>query len=157
MSNGIVTSDSDNLPSSDDFPLGRLQSIASLASQFLQTMKSQAPLKEVPGSPYMRGAKLGRLAVSKEMRGKGLGAIIVREAEAWLLRVLRCNECIEEGSENIIGEHTERNLQGLFMVISGQMQAKGFYEKLSYTVRGEPYDEEGEPHIWCIKQLVYDS
>lgn len=81
------------------------------------------------------GAKLGRMAVEKSNRGKGIGAMTVREAENWLIR-------------SLVGKKT------LTVAISSQMQAKQFYEKMEYLCYGEPYDEEGMDHIMCRKELI---
>lgn len=89
------------------------------------------------GDADIKGAKLGRMAVKKTMRGKGIGAMVVRQAEKWLIEKFRGYEKLQEFS----------------IVLSSQMQAKSFYEKIGYVSQGEPYDEEGMLHILCRKQL----
>ncbi len=44
------------------------------------------------------GAKLGRLALMKEARGKGLGHLLVRKAEEWLIGVLGSGEASRQGA-----------------------------------------------------------
>ena len=126
----------------DGFPLGAPLSESTLGQRFMRVLTSTAPFREIDGAPIARGAKLSRLAVCKSMRGKHLGALTMEAAEAWLLRVLRK----EVGSS---GE----GVGALTIIISSQMHAKGFYERLGYAVYGEPYDEEGAPHTWCTKRL----
>lgn len=145
----------------EGYPLGGPQSESSLAHEFLRKLKSKEPFKEVEGAPEARGAKLSRMAVSKTMRGKGLGAIIVRRAEAWLMKVLAEGGGVLQGSMGAGGENVSQDkagsIQSLTIIVSSQMQAKGFYERLSYATQGEPYDEEGAPHVWCTKRLVYEA
>lgn len=73
---------------------------------------------------------IGRIAILKEYRKQGLGAFIVTEAE---------KNIADEGGNEI--------------VISGQVRVAKFYEKLGYTPYGEPYDDEGVPHIELRKTL----
>lgn len=73
---------------------------------------------------------LGRLAVSKEYRGRDLGLAIVQDAE-------------KAAKEKGAGE----------MMLHAQCQAKGFYEKAGYQTYGEIEDEQGCPHIWMRKNL----
>ena len=68
--------------------------------------------------------RIGRLAVIKEYRGKGIGQLIVRCAE---------DKILEIGGKEI--------------VLSAQVRAKGFYEKMGYIAEGEIYMEEMCPHI----------
>ncbi len=80
---------------------------------------------EMPGS-YI----LGRLAVYKEYRGKGIGSRMLLEAEA----------CVRE-------------LGGSCLMLHSQLHAKEFYEKSGYIAYGEIAYEEDCPHIWMKKQL----
>ncbi len=74
---------------------------------------------------------VGRIAVLKPHRGKGLGIKIVTEAE------------------NII-----RALGGKEVFISGQVQVVEFYvKKLGYTQYGDAYLEENKPHVALKKSL----
>lgn len=74
--------------------------------------------------------RIGRIAVIKEYRGKGIGEFIVRVAE---------DKVFEIG-----GRET---------VLSAQVRAKGFYEKIGYAEEGEIYMEEMCPHIKMRKKL----
>lgn len=73
---------------------------------------------------------VGRIAVPKQRRGEGLGALIVTEAE----RVIK-------------------ELGGKEVFISGQIQVADFYKKLGYTQYGEVYMEENHPHVALKKTL----
>ena len=68
---------------------------------------------------------IGRIAVVKECRGRGVGAALVSAAEEFV---------------SLRG--------GRSAVIHAQTRARGFYERIGYSVFGEPDEEEGVPHIW---------
>jgi predicted GNAT family N-acyltransferase len=74
--------------------------------------------------PSPNVAKVGRMAVLREARGKGYGA---RLLHALLVEARRRG-------------HTEVRL-------SAQRSAEGFYAAHGFTVVGEPFDEVGIPHI----------
>lgn len=73
---------------------------------------------------------LGRLAVVKEYRSKGLGSQIVEAAEDYV-----------------------RSVGGKEIRLHAQCRVSGFYEKIGYTSYGEIEEEEGCPHIWMKKIL----
>ena len=73
---------------------------------------------------------LGRLAVSKEHRGKNYGKIIVDAVE---------KECVKLGGKKI--------------ELSAQLQAKVFYSKCGYIETGDVYLDEHCPHIMMYKNL----
>jgi predicted GNAT family N-acyltransferase len=74
--------------------------------------------------------KIGRMAVLKEHRGAGYGAMVLdaleREGAALGLREFR---------------------------LSAQLSARGFYDRLGYVVDGEVFDEVGIAHIAMVKRL----
>jgi len=75
-------------------------------------------------------AHLGRLAVRKVARGRGLGGALVRAVE-------------DEG-----------RARGLSVCILGsQVQAVPFYERLGYHVYGQEFDDAGIPHRWMRRTL----
>lgn len=118
----------------EDFPLGDVRLETEIINEFLRVLRAQELIQtECIG----RSVKLSRMAVKETMRGKGIGVMTLRGAEKWLLRSLCGNE----------------NLQEITLVISSQMQAKKFYEKIGYISQGDPYDEEGMQHILCRKQI----
>lgn len=75
-------------------------------------------------------AKVGRMAVLSEHRGRGHGAAILAalEREARIRGVRRCR-------------------------LSAQVHAAGFYERAGYTRIGGVYDEVGIPHVAMEKAL----
>lgn len=73
---------------------------------------------------------IGRLAVMKEYRGRGLGGEIVREAE----------RLIKERGACSVSLHS-------------QCRAQGFYEGLGYEAFGESDFDEDCPHQWMRKVL----
>ncbi len=83
---------------------------------------------------FMKGGKgvymLGRLAVLKEYRSKGLGAALVAAAEDAVKR---------QG--------------GRMVCLHAQEQAQGFYAAVGYTAFGKPDEEQGCPHVWMKKEL----
>lgn len=74
---------------------------------------------------------VGRVAVIKEYRGQGLGAVVMREVE---------KIAHEIGTESLY--------------LGAQDHACGFYEKLGYKVCGEEYMDEHTPHFPMRKVLL---
>lgn len=75
--------------------------------------------------------KIGRVAVLREHRGTGLGAAIMRQAEAAL-----------------------RSRPGVTrLYLSAQTHALPFYERLGYVAYGPEYDDAGIPHRDMEKRL----
>lgn len=81
--------------------------------------------------PQDRQGKIGRVAVLKEFRGLGLGFKIM---------------------EAILDQANQLSYEGLSL--SAQVYAVPFYEKLGFSVVGEEYLEDGEPHINMVKVLT---
>lgn len=80
-----------------------------------------------------RGEKeyfIGRLAVMREYRGKGVGGAVIKEAE----RLIK-----EQG--------------GSCVLLHSQCRAAEFYEKQGYTKFGDIDYDEDCPHIWMRKYL----
>lgn len=75
-------------------------------------------------------AKMERLAVLSEMRGKKIGEHTIKEIEAYL---------IAEGIDEII--------------LNSQLSAKGFYERFGYIPSGDVFDEANIPHVKMMKRL----
>lgn len=76
-------------------------------------------------------AHLGRIAVRKAFRGRGLGAVVVREMEREAARCGHTTACL-----------------------SAQCRAAGFYEKQGYRQTGEPYMDGHVPHIFMEKTSI---
>lgn len=77
-----------------------------------------------------RDYTIGRVAVKKQYRGRGMGEQIMRALE-----------------EEI------KNRGGKLVQLSAQLRAKGFYEKQGYQALGEEYLDEFCPHVKMVKQL----
>ena len=78
----------------------------------------------------MNSHVLGRLAVLKECRGRGLGSDVVREAFEYV-----------------------KKSGGQRLMLHSQCRAAVFYEKLGFDSFGEVELDEGCPHIWMKKEL----
>jgi predicted GNAT family N-acyltransferase len=76
-------------------------------------------------------ARLGRMAVARELRGRGIGAAVLeaaeREARAAGARLLR---------------------------LHAQTSARALYERGGYQQRGQEFVEEGIPHVTMEKPLA---
>ncbi len=70
---------------------------------------------------------IGRVAVLREFRGRGVGCLLMKE----LLRI---------GREAGMGK----------FVLSAQVQAIAFYERLGFVARGERYEEAGISHVEMV-------
>lgn len=75
---------------------------------------------------------LGRLAIIKSYRGKGLGEEIIRQVERIVM---------EKGGKRLS--------------LSAQVRAKGFYEKQGFQEQGDIYYEEYCEHIHMEKQISW--
>lgn len=73
---------------------------------------------------------IGRVAVLKEYRGKGLGKEVMCEAERRI-----------------------KLKGGKVCELSSQCRAQGFYESCGYVAEGEIYLDEGCPHIKMTKLI----
>ncbi|EPQ32030.1 uncharacterized protein PFL1_00228 [Pseudozyma flocculosa PF-1] len=169
-------------PNSKDFPLGGSQSESSTASHFVSavfgTNSSQRDAAHDPTLtdaeekrtedliPNLGGAKLGRLAVLKEARGKGLAQRLVREAEAWLINVIAHHTGEREGAfgppdhdnqtkGDSLGKH--QKVQSILIKISSQEYIQQLYKKMEYSAVGDVYLEEGQPHVLMYKELVLNA
>ncbi len=73
---------------------------------------------------------IGRLAVLKEYRGQGLGGEIV---------------------QSLVKEAKSKNLKRVYL--GAQKHAVGFYEKLGFSIFGEPYSEVNIEHV-SMEKLI---
>ncbi len=73
---------------------------------------------------------LGRLAVKRKYRGRGIGSKLVTAAEHHIVQI-----------------------GGKELILHSQMQAKNFYERVGFAEYGEIEYEEDCPHIWMKKYL----
>jgi N-acetylglutamate synthase-like GNAT family acetyltransferase len=83
--------------------------------------------------PGVKAFKLRQMAVAGSLRGRGLGARLMRAAEA---------EARAAGAEEV------------FMV--ARLAAEGFYAKLGYSREGEIFIEVGLPSVIMRKRLPRD-
>lgn len=83
-----------------------------------------------------KGYKIGRIAVLKEYRGKGYGAVIVRAVT---------EKAFENGADKVY--------------VDAQNHAVPFYEKLGFTVIGEELIDRGLVHtpMMIEKEKYYGS
>lgn len=73
---------------------------------------------------------VGRVAVRREFRGKGLGAAMMNAAEEQV-----------------------RKMGGKELHLHAQCRITPFYEAVGYTPYGAVEDDQGCPHIWMRKRL----
>jgi predicted GNAT family N-acyltransferase len=76
-------------------------------------------------------ARLGRMAVEQQLRGRGVGAAILREAE---------REAIEGGARRIS--------------LHAQLAARSLYQRGGYQEQGPEFVEEGIDHVTMEKRLA---
>ncbi|HXK34522.1 MAG TPA: GNAT family N-acetyltransferase [Dehalococcoidia bacterium] len=76
-------------------------------------------------------AKVGRMAVLRERRRNGVGALVLAALE---------REAASRGVREVR--------------LSAQLTARAFYERNGYTASGDVYDEVGIPHIAMVKRLA---
>lgn len=74
---------------------------------------------------------IGRIAVRKDCRGKGLGRVLL---------------------EHLFTYAKENGF--LAVELSAMDSAEGFYKKLGFVSEGDYYPEAGIPHIYMKKELV---
>ena len=86
--------------------------------------------KEIGTGRILKDGHIGRIAVKKQYRGKGVGKIIMES----LLDIAKANQIPE-------------------VWLSSQYHAKGFYEKLGFIETGDVYQEAGIDHIKMKKKL----
>ena len=76
-------------------------------------------------------ARLGRMAVERDLRGQGLGAAVLREAE---------REALASGARRIS--------------LHAQLPARSLYERDGYRQDGEEFVEEGIEHVKMEKRIA---
>ncbi|WP_437533910.1 GNAT family N-acetyltransferase [Sorangium sp. So ce726] len=81
--------------------------------------------------PYEGALKVGRVAVRKELRGAGLGRLLMEEA----IRVAGA-----EGARAL--------------VLNAQVASAPFYRKLGFVEEGPIFDEAGIPHTKMVRRMA---
>lgn len=101
-----------------------------------QTVHALGLFKGVPAAAgravFLEGsvAKIGRMAVIDDVRGRGLGVAVLRFLE---------DEARRRGAK--------------VATLGAQVQAKGFYEKHGYGAVGDVFDDAGIAHLEMRKAL----
>lgn len=83
-----------------------------------------------PGVAYAGYAAIGRVVTSQAMRGRGLGRPLMQRG-------------IEKSHEVY---------PKVPIKLSGQAHLRTFYESLGFQVVGEPYLEDGIPHLAMVRE-----
>ncbi|KAN0066411.1 hypothetical protein ACQY0O_000505 [Thecaphora frezii] len=169
-------------PNLDSFPLGGSQTEASTASHFTSAVFATRPTDPHSAAahdptltneeqqqtrdltPKLGGAKLGRLALLEEARGKGLAQKLVREAEAWLYKVISQHQGERQGAFGPskadaadAARGGEQKVERIMIKLSSQEYIQSLYRKLDYTAVGDVYLEEGQPHVLMYKEIVLNA
>jgi predicted GNAT family N-acyltransferase len=76
-------------------------------------------------------ARLGRMAVAPDLRGRGIGTAVLREAE-----------------------ELARDAGARWMMLHAQVDARGVYDRAGYEQCGAPFVEEGIDHVAMEKPLA---
>lgn len=109
--------------------------------------------------------KLGRLAVLKDFRGGGAGAILVKCLEDHLKARAGKSELSNRGLDKCLSKFVviwficrwekanSSILLLLTVVANSQKYAIGFYAKQGYKAEGEEFIEDGELHMRLVKIL----
>ncbi len=74
--------------------------------------------------------RLGRMAVAREWRGSGVGEAILGRAHF---------EAAQAGARRV--------------VLAAQVAVEGFYARLGYVSRGEPFEEAGIAHVVMSREV----
>ena len=95
----------------------------------LSTSHNVAPLvaylRIVPPGRRFHEPSIGRVVTAPEVRRQGLGRILMQEGI----------------------RRTRELYPGRVIKLSAQRYLEGFYGSLGFVVTGEPYDEDGIPHV----------
>ncbi len=83
-------------------------------------------------APGAGQGRIGRMAVHRVLRGSGMGRDVLHA----LLQAARQR-----------GDHE--------VMLHAQRSAEGFYERLGFQVRGEPFEEAGIPHVEMFTALKH--
>jgi GNAT superfamily N-acetyltransferase len=110
-----------------DLPLGDPHNEAILSRRFVNTYKTALEHKPADSALHVAGrvqagAKLGRLAVLKEVRGTGAGQMLVEQAELWLKTAL------SHAMQGML-KNEEKEARSFTIRLNSQMPVRGFYEK----------------------------
>ena len=76
-------------------------------------------------------ARIGRMAVTRTLRGGGLGRDLLRSLIA---------AAVQRGDREVM--------------LHAQRSAEGFYVRQGFVARGQPFDEAGIPHVEMVRHLA---
>ena len=76
-------------------------------------------------------AKIGRVAVERQWRGRGIASQMLELALA-----------------------RARELGCLEVRLASQLEATGLYERAGFTVQSETFEEAGIPHVWMARPIA---
>jgi len=79
---------------------------------------------------FLPDGHIGRMAVLKEWRGKGVGSAMLRRL-------------LEEAKKRHIRQ----------VVLNAQTVAAGFYRKFGFQVEGEEFIDAGIPHVKMVREM----
>ena len=89
----------------------------------------------VPAGVSYKNISIGRIVTSPQYRNIGVGKALINEA------ITQCN--------SLYGEQT--------IEIGAQLYLKNFYKNVGFKQTGNPYDEDGIPHIKMVRTRINDS
>ena len=101
-----------------------------IAAHFLLRDAAGAPLATARLLDKHGLAKIGRVAVVQEARGRGLGLLLM---------------------QFVVGEAQRRGFTEA--VLDSQTYAIPFYERLGFTAEGDEFDDAGIPHFLMRRKL----
>lgn len=101
-----------------------------IATHFLLRDAEETPLATARLLDKHGLAKIGRVAVMQEARGRGLGLLLMQYV-------------VEEAQKRGFTES----------VLDSQTYAIPFYERLGFTAEGEEFDDAGIPHFLMRRKL----
>jgi ElaA protein len=93
-----------------------------------------AYLRIVPPGRRFEDPSIGRVVTAPQVRRKGFGRVLMQEGI----------------------RRTAMLFPGRAIKISAQQYLEGFYGSLGFTASGEPYEEDGIPHINMVLTLTPD-
>ncbi|KAK4050429.1 hypothetical protein OIV83_003499 [Microbotryomycetes sp. JL201] len=91
--------------------------------------------------------KLGRVVVVSSARGTGLGLQMMNELDSF----------VQQGRGRIGKFAIEKGLQQVRLNCDSQSTARRFYEKCGWSVVGDEFVKEGQPHVSMCKTIELQS
>ncbi|KNC46011.1 GNAT family Acetyltransferase [Thecamonas trahens ATCC 50062] len=103
-------------------------------------------------------ATIGRVVLSEERVAHVLGVVMYHVGEQRLMQMCVASSLQRKGLGRELVSALEAYLthyagRGTYITLHARQVAAGFYEKLGYSVHGEPFEEVGVPHFHMHKTL----